>query len=455
MEAITSFGTSTLSLAMALPMCLVDLLCYLVLSVAGLLTMVLAPVVDFLGEAGMMAVAATGMEESWSTNHTLFAIYALYAGFGMCGRISGLSFQQTFSKYTNLAIGLLWIATFLSFPDFETATHARVGLVALALQAGSISVRALFLEFSGYRHAAAPTSLDAIATGYLGCLGMEATAALCICAFGYPGLSAEDAVSRYYCLVPLMAMQIIYFTSVHKVEEAVEEVTANGHVTEVKEGLDAKIEEVKEVCGEKVTEVKEKIEAAVEKVLEDPAVVEAAANVEAVGQIVEDKVEEIVEAVKEKVEEVDNAVEEKVEEVANAVEAKVEEVKAEPWFQKLLALLTTIYTSIASRAMLLLSPLLALASALTARLAAVPWASLLLLSSTTASHLLHGAAWHHLTGSSLALALPVLTLALPAALDYLAPRLPITLPPYIKEGAGLAVAATTYLLTTSEVAGGQ
>merc|ERR1712127_544287 len=112
---------------------------------------------------------------------------------------------------------------------------------------------------------------------------MEATVAMVICAFGFPGLSAEDPASRYYCLMPFLAMQIIYFNSVLKVEEAAD-VTANGHVTVVKEGLEAKIEEVKEVCGEKVSTFKEKLEAASEKVMEEPTAVEAA---------VEDKVEEV------------------------------------------------------------------------------------------------------------------------------------------------------------------
>ena len=459
MESLTSFGTSTLSLAMAVPMCLVDLVCCLLLSVTGLLTMVLAPVADFLGQVGLMALATSGLEETWSTNHTLglgLAIYTLIAMFLAKGGAG--SYQQTISKSTQLAIGLLWVAAFLSFPEFETATHARVGLLAMALQLASLCVRSLFLEFSGYKHVAPATSLDSYATGYLGVLGMEATVAMVICAFGFPGLSAEDPASRYYCLVPFLAMQIIYFNSVLKVEEAAD-VTANGHVTVVKEGLEAKIEEVKEVCGEKVSTLKEKLEAASEKVMEEPTAVEAAVEdkVEEVAEADKENTEEVAEAVKENDDEVIEPVKDNIEEVAGAevveavketVEEKVEEVKADPLFKKLLALLTSIYTCISSHIMILLSPLLSLASTTTGHLAAVPWASLLLLTSTAGSHLLHGAAWHHLTGSSLAFALPVLTLVLPAALEYLAPRLPTTLPPYIQEGAGLAVAATTYMLAT-------
>ena len=63
----------------------------------------------------------------------------------------------------------------------------QVGLLALALQLGSLCVSGLFHELSSYRHSPAPTPLDSISAGFLGCLSMEAMAAVIICAFGYPG----------------------------------------------------------------------------------------------------------------------------------------------------------------------------------------------------------------------------------------------------------------------------
>merc|ERR1719242_2278914 len=119
-----------------------------------------------------------------------------------------------------------------------------------------------------------------------------------IAAFGYPGLSGDDAASRYYCLVPFIAMQMVYFKDVAKVEPEVAVARLNGAATEIKDEVSSKIQEIQEVCGDKVAEVKEKIEAAVEKdVDENPELLEAAAKVEAAGEVAKEKVEELVEAV--------------------------------------------------------------------------------------------------------------------------------------------------------------
>ena len=244
-------------------------------------------------------------------------------------------------------------------------------------------------------------------------------------------------------------MQCIYFTSVVKAEVA-PEVTANGHVTDIKEGVSPKIEEVKEVCAEKVTEIKEKIEAAAEKVVDEnqDAAATVEDKVEEIKHVIEDKVEEIEVDVKDKVEEIVDAIKETVAAAEDKIEEKVEEVKADPIFQRLLAMLTSLCTAVTSKIMTVLQPVLNLTSAITAKLSTIPWTCLTLTSSTVASHLLHGAAWHHLTGSPLALVIPLFTLLLPAALDKLGPKLPAALPAYIKEVGGLVLALTTYTLVT-------
>jgi len=440
MESMASFASSSLTLAMALPMCLIDLVCCLLVSVAALVGAVVGPVVEMLGQVAVLAVAAMGLEDTWSANHTMVLGLTLYTLAALFTRLWA-SPQQNLSKLTSCLAGILWITIFLSCPSFGPAAHPQAVLLSLALTLGGLCVSGLFLEHSGYKHNPAATDLDATAGGYLTVLSMEAMGVMVIAAFGYPGLSAEDAPSRYYCILPFIAMQMTYFTSVAKVEAPVE-VTANGSVTHIQDELSSKIQEVKEICGDKVAEVKEKIEAAVEKVVEEnPEVLEAAAKVEAAGEIVEAKVEEIVEAVKET-----------VEAVAEAVDTKVEEVKADPLFKRLMAMLTSLYTAVASRLSALLAPILAVVSAVASRLAAVPWAALLLLLSTSGSHLLHGAAWLHLTGDSLALALPALTLGLPLLLDTLGTKLPACLPAYARELAAvptsLAVAGVTYLLVT-------
>merc|ERR1712110_120681 len=291
-------------------------------------------------------------------------------------------------------------------------------------------------EHSGYKHNPAETSLDSIAPGYISCIGFEAIGVMVIGAFGYPGLSGGDEPSRYYCLVPFIAMQMIYFKDVAKVDSEAAVTRLNGAATEIKEEVSAKIQEVKEVCGDKVAEVKEKIEAAVEKVVdENPEILEAA------GEVAEEKVEELVEAVKET-----------VEAVSEVVEAELEAVKADPLFKRIMAALTSFCSAVVARISAVLAPVVNLVSAIADKLATVPWASIVLLLSTTGSQLLYAAAWHKLTDNPLAIALPCFTLLLPFLMGLLESRLPAALPAYVKELAtnpgSLAVAATTYLLVT-------
>merc|ERR1711953_558997 len=108
---------------------------------------------------------------------------------------------------------------------------------------------------------------------------------------------------------------------------------------------------IQEVCGDKVAEVKEKIEAAVEKVVdENPELLEAAAKVEAAGEVAEEKVEELVEAVKETVSEI--------------VEAEVEAVKADPLYKRIIAALSSFCSVVVARLSAILAPVLNLVSAI-------------------------------------------------------------------------------------------
>ena len=449
-DSLSTFANSALTLSLAIPMFLVDIVCCLVLSLTGLLAAILTPVLEVLGQGGAMLLAATGMEDSWSGNHTLVTILAVYSATALILHGSGTR-QQNFSKLTSMVTGLLWITIFLSCPMYTTAAHPQVVLLSLAFALGALCLRGLFLEHSGYKHNPAETSLDNIAPGYISCLGFEAIGAMVIAAFGYPGLSGDDAASRYYCLVPFIAMQMVYFKDVAKIEPEVAVARLNGAATEIKDEVSSKIQEIQEVCGDKVAEVKEKIEAAVEKVVdENPELLEAAAKVEAAGEVAEEKVEELVEAVKETVE----VVKETMENVSEIVEAEVEAVKADPFYKRIMAALSSFCSAVVARLSAILAPLLNLVSAITARLATVPWTSLLLLLTTTGSHLLYAAAWHKLTDNNLAIALPCLTLLLPFLLGLLENRLPANLPAYVKELAtnpgSLAVATTTYLLVTGE-----
>merc|ERR1712088_469695 len=65
-ESLSTFATSALALSLALPMFLVDMACCLVLSICSLLSAILTPVLELLGQGGALILAATGMEDSWS-----------------------------------------------------------------------------------------------------------------------------------------------------------------------------------------------------------------------------------------------------------------------------------------------------------------------------------------------------------------------------------------------------
>merc|ERR1712110_389845 len=348
-ESLSTFATSALALSLALPMFLVDMACCLVLSICSLLSAILTPVLELLGQGGALILAATGMEDSWSGTHTLVSILSIYTAVALFLQASGTR-QQNFSKLTAMVTGVLWITIFLSCPAYDTAAHPQVVLLSLAFAFGAMCLRGLFLEHSGYKHNPAETSLDSIAPGYISCIGFEAIGVMVIGAFGYPGLSGEDEPSRYYCLVPFIAMQMIYFKDVAKVDSEAAVTRLNGAATEVKEEVSAKIQEVKEVCGDKVAEVEE-----------NPEILEAAAKVEAAGEVAEEKVEELVEAVKET-----------VEAVSEVVEAEVEAVKADPLFKRIMAALTSFCSAVVARISSVLAPVVNLVSAIADKLATVP-----------------------------------------------------------------------------------
>jgi len=88
-EALSSFATSALALSLAIPMFVVDLLCSLLISLCSLISTVLAPVLEVLGQGGTMLLAATGLEDTWSANHTLVSILSIYTATALVLQGSG------------------------------------------------------------------------------------------------------------------------------------------------------------------------------------------------------------------------------------------------------------------------------------------------------------------------------------------------------------------------------
>merc|ERR1712130_866618 len=106
-ESLSTFATSALALSLAIPMFLVDMVCGLLLSLGSLLTAILTPVLELLGQGGALLLAATGMEDSWTANHTLVSILSIYTATALVLHGSGTR-QQNFSKLTAMVTGVLW-----------------------------------------------------------------------------------------------------------------------------------------------------------------------------------------------------------------------------------------------------------------------------------------------------------------------------------------------------------
>ena len=225
--------------------------------------------------------------------------------------------------------------------------------------------------------------------------------------FGYPTFSATDAVTQYYCLVPLVAVHLLYFTEV-KPEIAADAVDAphvNGDAVPVKE----------------VTEVAAPV--AKETVLEE-AETPAEAAPEAAA---EDKAAD-----------------------GSAVENISEAEKTEALIKRLQGCVTGLVAKLTG----LLSPLTNLVTKVVNTIASLPWTSITLLVSSNLSHVLVMMAWLTLTSNPLAYGLPVLSLGLPMLLSSrLGDKIPASLGPSLRNVTSLASAGLQYCLLTGVTLG--
>ena len=233
-------------------------------------------------------------------------------------------------------------------------------------------------------------------------------ALIIIAMFGYPTFSATDAVTQYYCLVPLVAVQLLYFTEV-KPEIAADAVDAphvNGDAVPVKE----------------VTEVAAPV--AKETVLEEAEAETPEAAPEAA---TEDKAAD-----------------------GSAVENISEAEKTEALIKRLQGCVTGLLAKLAG----LLSPVTNLVTKVVSTIASLPWTSITLLVSSNLSHVLVMMAWLALTSNPLAYGLPVLSLGLPMLLSSrLGDKIPASLGPSLRNVTSLASAGLQYCLLTGVTLG--
>ena len=222
-----------------------------------------------------------------------------------------------------------------------------------------------------------------------------------IAMFGYPTFSATDAVTQYYCLVPLVAVHLLYFTEV-KPEVAADAVAAphvNGDAVPVKEVSEVTAPVTKET-------VLENGEA------EAPAVGEAAPEAAA-----EDKAAD-----------------------GSAVESISEADKTEALIKRLQGCVTGLLAKLTG----LVSPV----TNLITKMLSLPWTSITLLVTSNLSHVLVMMAWLTLTSNPLAYGLPVLSLGLPMLLSRLGDKIPASLGPSLRTVHSLASAGLQYGLLT-------
>ena len=223
--------------------------------------------------------------------------------------------------------------------------------------------------------------------------------------FGYPTFSATDAVTQYYCLVPLVAVQLLYFTEV-KPEVAVDAPHANGDAVPVKE----------------VTEVAAPV--AKETALEDGG---AEVPSDAPEVSAEDKAAD-----------------------GSAVENISEAEQTEALIKRLQGCVTGLHAKLTC----LLSPVTGLVTKVLSTILSLPWTSITLLITSNLSHVLAMMAWLALTSNPLAYGLPVLSLGLPKLLaSRLGDKIPASLGPSLRSVTSLASAGLQYSLLTGVTLG--
>ena len=227
--------------------------------------------------------------------------------------------------------------------------------------------------------------------------------------FGYPTFSATDAVTQYYCLVPLVAVHLLYFTEV-KPEIAADAVDAphvNGDAVPVKEVTEVAAPVAKETVLEEA-EAETPAEAAPEAAAEDKAA------------------------------------------DGSAVENISEAEKTEALIKRLQGCVTGLVAKLTG----LLSPLTNLVTKVVSTIASLPWTSITLLVSSNLSHVLVMMAWLALTSNPLAYGLPVLSLGLPMLLSSrLGDKIPASLGPSLRNVNSLASAGLQYCLLTGVTLG--
>ena len=95
----------------------------------------------------------------------------------------------------------------------------------------------------------------------------------------------------------------------------------------------------------------------------------------------------------------------------------IEEVKTEALISRLKGCVAGLYSWVAGKVLLIISPVCQLVAKIVCSITSLPWAAISLFSLSKLSTLLWGWTWFHLTSNNLALFLPVSSLLIPPTLE--------------------------------------
>ena len=319
--------------------------------------------------------------------------------------------------------------------DYDTAVLPRLVSLYLTLQLASYVINVVFQEYNGFKLGADKAPAQLFGESYAATVKFASFAALTMAAFGGPSFTSEDDPTQYLCLVPLVPALLIYRSTVSASPSTLtSSVVCNGGSTLVKEpAVDAT--DATDAAEAPATDAP-----AEEPATDAPATVDASAtDASAVEDATANKedpaanssVEEITMENKEE----DQTINGDVTAEKNAEKAPCPVATATAAASKVLALLSSLYCCAATRACSILAPVLGFTTVTTSVLLNLPWARILMLLSTSCSHLLLPYAWYTLTSNLLVLLFPLLGLLLPL----LATRLPS---PWTGLGSDLLVAGT-------------
>lgn len=378
-EAASGFTLSTVNLAVAIPMAVVDILVAATLFLSTTLWSLLSPLVEYLLSGLVMLMEMVGLE-SPSPDQTLLAVVAFSTVFTIYKQFSGKTGakERMFGALMIHVEAWIFLFTFLSVPALEKAVFANVILLALALQLAKNSITYLFTGFYDMSLQRKQNEMDGFASGMKNALDLESCVALLIAAFGYPSFSGTDPTTAYLCLIPFIALHLVVQAEILPNVCAEDQPdSANGEAVAVAESLPAEETVLEDL---KAGEGAEKVS---DEVLPEAAAGDTTA---AAGD-------------------------------GSSVETIQEDKKTEALIARLKGCVGGLYCWVAGKVLFVISPVCQLLAKIISTITSLPWSCISLFTLSKMSTLLWAWTWYQLTSNNLALLLPVSSLLVPPALE--------------------------------------